>query len=279
MITFTVDLENHRQDQIVRYEKPVRKILELLESNSVKATIFVEGQLIDTASALIKEISSLGHEIGYHWEKTEYLFDVDPITFLTVSKQRRQQIEELTGRACIGFRAPVFSVPTYPKTSLSWFSSALVESGFKYSSSFILTGKKLTKLKQYGNGCFRWPSGLLEIPVPTLLNNVNLPFMGGIYFRYLPRWIIEYRIQAIHLSRPSAELWAYFHPYDVDNQEGYVRFPNRGILASILLSYARDNALEDIRWFLKNFVFHKSFSDRLDEISSKPLPFWHSLSM
>jgi len=277
VITFTIDFENHRQDRIARYERPVRHVLELLDASSVKASIFVEGHMIDTASSLIKEFSSLGHEIGYHWEQTEYLSSVDSTKFKTVSGRRRQQLQELTGRPCNGFRAPIFSVPIASKTDLALFHSTLAEIGFKYSSSLILSGKRLSNLVAFNQGCFRWPSGLIEIPVPSLLDKLALPFLGGIYFRYLPRKILNSRINSIRAARPNAELWTYFHPYDFDWQEGYVRFPHRGAFASALLSANRKRSMRDLEWLLKRFRFNKPFLDRLEEISSRSLPAWDAI--
>ena len=73
---------------------------------------------------------------------------------------------------------------------------------------------------------------MTEFPVPLAqLGPARLPFLGGIYLRYLPTWLIRRWARA----HTSPVLWTYLHPYDFDAAETYTRMPGTAAWVSVLL--------------------------------------------
>ena len=61
---------------------------------------------------------------------------------------------------------------------------------------------------------FRWSNGLLELPCPLLgAGRAAVPFLGGVYFRYLPMALVLCALR--HLDDDVLP-WIYIHPYDID---------------------------------------------------------------
>ena len=59
---------------------------------------------------------------------------------------------------------------------------------------------------------------LLEIPVPVIkYGPVSIPYLGGIYLRYIPVFILKRLID----KEEHPYLWTYCHPYDFDAEEPF----------------------------------------------------------
>jgi peptidoglycan-N-acetylglucosamine deacetylase len=245
MVTFTLDLEDHRPNEKYekRYPEITRQILELLDHHSVKATFFTVGTIVKSDPDLIKDISSRGHELAFHSYGHRQLQHEKPEQFLQETKQGKQDLEDITGQNVIGFRAPVFSIT---KQTL-WALDVLSDLDFKYSSSVLPAANPLNGFPGAPETPFFWPNGLLEIPVPvTRVGPITIPYLGGVYLRYLPKFLIKYLIN----KNQAQTLWTYCHPYDFDPSEPFFKIKDAHLLTSLILWFNRSNTKEKISFLL-----------------------------
>ena len=75
----------------------------------------------------------------------------------------------------------------------------------------------------------------------------TLPFLGGIYLRYLPLWAIRRWAHA----QSGNTLWTYLHPYDFDASEPYTRMPGTAAWVSWLLWFNRKRTWNKLTELLK----------------------------
>lgn len=267
MITFTLDLEDHRSSDKFekRYPFIVREILEILEQNSVKGTFFTVGLVARSDSELIKEISSQGHELAFHSFRHKQLHDENRKQLLEETSTGKKELEDISGQEVIGYRAPVFSLTR----NTLWVLDILQEVGFKYSSSVLPAKNPLNGFEPAPKTPFYWPNGLLEIPVPVAkIGPLVMPFLGGVYLRYLPKPVLKYLIS----NNNSESLWTYCHPYDFDSSEPFFTIEGASILTSLILWFNRSNTREKIEFLLslskaesKAMTFAEQYNNKVFE--------------
>lgn len=228
-ITFTLDLEDHRPDESaeLRYPRVTRMVLEHLAGQGITGTFFVVGVVAEAEPALVREVAAAGHEIGYHtWDHTP-LVARDDASLREDLRRGKGLLEELTGEAVVGFRAPTFSLVA----STSWATDVIADEGFTYSSSVLPASNPLYGYPGAPLDPFLWPCGLAEFPSPLGgVGRFQIPYLGGTYLRLLPRPLIT----AAHKRATNAVPWTYMHPYDVDPGEKYWREPVAGAMAPLL---------------------------------------------
>lgn len=238
-LTFTLDLEDHRPSDRVapRYPMLVRRLLGWLAQRTIRATVFVVGQVADDHPELLADVAAAGHEIGLHGWTHEPLPEVGPDRFLAETARGKERLETVTGHDVVGYRAPIFSlVPTS-----RWAPELLSSLGFEYSSS-VLPARN----PQYGwpgapTQPFRWPCGLVELPAPIGgVSRLRAPALGGAYLRILPWTVVR---QARRVQPESAIPWTYCHPYDFDPDEPFWVVPEVGRTGSRLIWFNRKNML------------------------------------
>lgn len=229
-ITFTIDVEafetpEHRG----RVEATMDRILEFLDERGVRATAFVVGTLAVEQPDLVRKIVAGGHEIGLHGHEHRVLDSFDPSTFAAESRTARDQLAEIAGTTVDGYRAPFFSLT--PATS--WAPQALLDAGFRYSSSVLPSRSPRGHIGYPGapRGAFRWPGGLLELPCPVY---AGIP-VGGAYLRLVPNLLTQHMIRRASRNTP----WLYVHAYDFDAQEPFTVMPDTSWLESRLLFMRR----------------------------------------
>ena len=241
-LTFTLDLEEHRPDDSYpkRYPAITRDILDFLDHRNIKATVFVLGKLAEDEPELIKEISSKGHEIGFHTYSHIHLTRESRDNFRQQSKSSKALIEDLIGQKIYGFRAPAFSL-----TNKSvWALDILKELGFTYSSSVLPANNPINGFPEAPGKPFLWSNGLLEIPAPVArYGPLAVPYLGGIYLRYLPILIIKY---FLHRGKDQQSLWIYCHPHDFDHEEKFYQIKGTSLLTSLLLWFNRKHTFRKI---------------------------------
>jgi polysaccharide deacetylase family protein (PEP-CTERM system associated) len=247
-LTFTLDLEDHRPDDSYpkRYPEITKKILDFLDARNIKATVFVLGRLADETPDLIKEIAEKGHEIAFHTLKHVHLTHESPEKFKNETEQYKKILEDLTGTEVVGFRAPAFSLT---RKSV-WALDILKELGFIYSSSVLPVANPINGFPGAPRKPFLWPNGLLEIPAPvTSCGSLSIPYLGGIYLRYLPVMAIKY-----FLSREKEQqaLWIYCHPHDFDSESPYYTVKGTSRITSLLLWFNRKHTFRKIEKILSN---------------------------
>lgn len=247
-LSLTVDLEDPTEIYAPdgRYVFLTEKILRLCEETGRKATFFTLGRVARAAPDLIKKIAAQGHEIAWHSRAHLSLTEETPQRFAQDCAEDKDFLEQRAGKAVVGFRAPRFSLT--PQTL--WATEILKEKGFTYSSSVMPT-----RLSRFGFAAapekpFRWPSGLIEIPLPTgKLGSLRVPYAGGVYLYLLPSFVSDFFLRR---AAPDELLWTYAHPYDFDHEESYIPMPHTPLWVSLVLWAARQNAESKLRHILKN---------------------------
>lgn len=217
-VTFTIDLEDHLGVYAGngRWLRNTQTILDFCTQKRIRATFFTVGK-VAAHPELLKRIVNDGHELALHSYDHIALTQENPATYAAHLLDAKKAFEDITGKAVEGFRAPIFSLT--PKSV--WAVDVLKELGFIYSSSVIAGKGAVNGFPGVPNKPFTWKNGLIELPVPMVnLGVLALPFLGGVYLRYLPLPLVEMLKKTVYAD---ALLWTYTHPYDVDASEGYVR--------------------------------------------------------
>ncbi len=237
-ITFTLDLEDHRPvDMEKRYPATTLSLLDFLDEHAIKATVFILGRVAAESPELIRTIADRGHELAYHTEDHVHLHKLDRAEFCGKSENGKKFIEDITGQPVTGFRAPAFSLT---QASL-WAVDAIQELGFVYSSSVLPIANPINGFPGAPRQPFYWPNGLLEIPACVArFGPLELPFLGGIYLRYLPYFLISRKLKR---AGNNASHWIYCHPHDFDHEEPYYTIPGTSVLTSLLLWFNRKPTL------------------------------------
>lgn len=234
-LTFTLDLEDHRarRDGPGRHGDITLALLDWLDTLAVRGTFFVVGEVAAADPALVKRVAARGHEVALHsWDHAP-LTATSPARFRDDTQRGRALLEDLTGQRVRGYRAPVFSLTPASRYAVG----ILAELGFDYSSSVLAARNPLHGYPGLPATPFRWIEGLIEIPVPLAgIGPWRLPYLGGVYLRYLPLTLIE----ALRDRAPRNELaWTYCHPYDFDTQEAFTPIRGAAWWVSVVLWFRR----------------------------------------
>lgn len=241
-IKFTLDLEDHRPDPAMprRYPEITGRILDFLEQRDATATVFVLGRVAREDPGLIRTIARRGHELGFHSYGHQHLTNTNAAALRAELRDNKAYLEDLIGGAVMGYRAPAFSLT---RKSV-WATDVIQDAGFAYSSSVLPAESPLFGFPGAPRQPFRWPNGLLEIPVPVArIGPLELPFLGGFYLRYLPAWLIRRRLGQ---GRPEQCYWIYCHPHDFDYEEAFYRIEGTSFLTSALLWFNRRNTFRKL---------------------------------
>ncbi len=246
-LVFSFDLEDHREDRSkpARYEAITRKVLELLDLRAVRGTFFVVGELALENADLVKEIARQGHELAFHGWDHEVLWRSNPDKFRDEARRGKALLEDISATAVHGYRAPVFSLVA----RTNWCVDVLHELGFTYTSSVLPASNPLFGYPEAPRQPFRWQNGIVEFPVPTIgFSKFQIPYLGGIYLRYLPMALVRISLDAEVEGRIP---FTYLHPYDLDSEEGFVRIRGASWMTSFLLSLHRSASHKKLDSLLK----------------------------
>ncbi len=194
------------------FSESIEKILHLLRESGSLATFFITQEVTEKYPDVIKNIHSLGHEIGIHGPKHVKLKDYSREDFRNDCVKQTNLIEGITGKRPVGYRAPHFSVN---KETL-WAVEILRDLGFSYDSSVFpmnmgeygISGVKTTKYEILPN--------FSEIPVSVAqIGPFKIPFAGGIYFRALPYFIFKFLLKN---TLKKQDVVLYFHPHELESR-------------------------------------------------------------
>jgi polysaccharide deacetylase family protein (PEP-CTERM system associated) len=229
-VTFTLDLEDHRPHDDAPFRVPalLDEILGLLDELAVVGTVFVVGELAERHPELVRQVAAAGHEVALHAWRHVPLTELTPDELHRETARGRALLADLSGQPVVGFRAPTFSLVD----TSAWATEVLTDLGFTYSSSVLPAANPLYGWPGAPAQPFRWPSGLVELPVPVAgVGRAGLPYLGGVYFRLLPSPVARGLLAA---GRPAVP-WLYCHPYDFDPGEDFWVVPDAGRVGSRLL--------------------------------------------
>ena len=200
-----------------RIERNMERIFSLLDDNRIKATFFTLGWIAERYPALIRRIVANGHELASHGWGHDRVTDLNEAEFREDIIRSKGLLEDLSGHAVQGYRAPSFSIG---EQNL-WALDCLAEAGYRYSSSIYPVQHDhygMPNAPRFANFP-RGENGILEIPVTTVrLWGRNFPAGGGGYFRLWPYAISKWFIHRLNFveSRPAI---FYFHPWEIDAEQ------------------------------------------------------------
>jgi polysaccharide deacetylase family protein (PEP-CTERM system associated) len=236
----TIDVEDYfqvtafegvvdRQDWAVypsRVENNTRRVLDLLDEYSIKATFFVLGWVAERFPDIVLDIAKRGHEVACHGYGHELVYTLEPEAFRADVRRSKAFLEQLTGTPVLGYRAPSYSIT---QKSL-WALDILIEEGFAYDSSIfpiIHDNYGIPGAERFSYTITRPAGSILEFPLTTLNLNmlgrkIALPIAGGGYLRLLPAGVIQWGMRRINQIEQQPTV-LYFHPWEIDADQPRIR--------------------------------------------------------
>lgn len=276
---FTVDVEEYFQvraleslvsrDEWVsrptRVGRSIDTLLEVLDRHHVHATFFVLGWLAEHRPEVVRAISMAGHETASHGFWHRRVTALDPKSFRDDVSMSKCALEDVTGTAVIGYRAPNFSIVP----GFEWAFDILIEEGYLYDSS-------LFPIRRRGYGypnsprsphLIRRSSGsIAEFPLATTsLLSYPVPAAGGGYLRHFPLGVIRRAFREATDRGESTTF--YIHPWEIDDQQP--RLPV-SVLTRLRHYRGLDDTLNRIDTLLSEFQFGSiaSYLPQLEQAAS-----------
>ncbi|WP_233151682.1 XrtA system polysaccharide deacetylase [Pelomonas sp. KK5] len=198
-----------------RVEHNMARILALLEERQVKATFFTLGWIAERYPQLVRQIVEQGHELASHGYGHQRASELSREAFADDIGRAKQLLEDLSGQAVLGYRAPSFSIGE----GNLWAFDVLREAGYRYSSSVYPIAHDHYGMPDSPRFAYPVREGLLEVPVTTLRAfNRNFPSSGGGYFRLLPYALSRWMIRQVNAVDQQSAVF-YFHPWEIDSEQ------------------------------------------------------------
>jgi polysaccharide deacetylase family protein (PEP-CTERM system associated) len=251
-----------------RLEPCTRHLLDQLAEYSIKATFFVVGEIAVSHPTLVRDIHRMGHEVASHGWDHQRVHRFTPHSFLADLRRSKDALEQVTGSAVVGYRAPTFSIVR----QTSWAIDVLSEAGLLYDSSIYPVRHDRYGIPQAPRAPFLAQgesNSILEFPPATLrMLGLNVPVGGGGYFRLLPLWVMEQALrQSLRDCRPRVAM-IYFHPWEFDPEQP--RLPLRSLnrfRTYVGLTKTRDRLSQ----LLRRHAFSRA-KDLIPTLNAGPLP-------
>ena len=250
-----------------RVERNCERILEMFAAADVHATFFTLGWVAQRHGCLMRRIVDAGHELASHGWDHERVFRFDRDSFAADLERSKKVLEDASGAAVNGYRAPSFSIDQ----RTPWAYMALAEQGFAYSSSVAPISHDHYGWREAPRFAFKplpW-ADLIEIPVTTAhFAGRRLAAGGGGFFRVLPYGFSRWAIRQVNEQdrRPAV---FYFHPWEIDPQQPRVtgaslrskvrHYTNLGVMAEKL-----EQLLDDFAWGRMDLLAHREKAFALD---------------
>ena len=196
-----------------RVERNTDAVLDLFAAAEIKATFFTLGWIAERHPALIRRIADAGHEIASHGWDHRRVFTMTPAQFADDLAQTRAVLENLSGTAVTGYRAPSFSIDK----RTPWAHAVLADAGYAYSSSVAPVVHDHYGWPEAPRFAFRPVKGseLIELPVTTAkFAGRTLAAGGGGFFRLLPYAFSRWAVRQVNAANQPAII--YFHPWEID---------------------------------------------------------------
>ena len=198
----------------LRVERNTMRLMEILEARKARATFFVLGWVAEKCPDLVRAIAAAGHEVASHGYGHEHVYSLRPSEFRSDVLRSKRYLEDLTGTAVRGYRAPCFSIT-------EWAIPILQDAGFDYDSSVVPTvahdrygqlngmhaGRPIVSLRE----------GFYEAGISCIrvgMGKRGIPWGGGGYFRLVPYALWLAGVHAI--LRSGTPYIFYIHPWEID---------------------------------------------------------------
>jgi polysaccharide deacetylase family protein (PEP-CTERM system associated) len=226
---FSTDVEDYFQVESLRHRCPrsrwesfedrteasTDRVLALLDRHGARGTFFVLGWTAERHPELVRRIAAAGHEIASHGYGHELIYRQTPETFREDVRRTRALLEDISGRAVTGYRAPSYTIVARTR----WALPILAEEGYRYDSSIF----PIRRLRYGMPDAPRWPhrislgdsGSLAEFPLPTVrFGPVNVPATGGAYLRLFP---LGFQTRALkRFVKQDRPFVINVHPWELD---------------------------------------------------------------
>ena len=194
------------------------RLLRIFDEFGVKSTFFVLGWVADRFPDLVARIARAGHELASHGYSHRLVYDQTPEAFREDVRRAKRLIEDQSGQAVNGYRAPSYSIT---RRSL-WALDVLMEEGYAYDASiFPIRHDRygIPDAPRHTHELARHAGRLTEAPPSTVrVAGMNLPVAGGGYFRLLPYQWTRWGIRRINRHEAKPAIF-YLHPWEVDPEQ------------------------------------------------------------
>lgn len=198
-----------------RVRRNMDLLFDLFDRTGCRATFFFLGSVAERHPDLARRCVDLGHEVASHGSMHDRLHRLTPESMLKDVLGSKRVLEDQTGRAVLGYRAPTWSLTR----QTSWAVDVLLEAGFAYDASVFPVRHPMYGVPDAPDRpCYLEGAGearLLEVPPLTWrVMGKKLAVAGGGYFRLLPLSLMKRGLrQAAEEGRPAV---LYFHPWEFD---------------------------------------------------------------
>ncbi|MEN8257184.1 MAG: polysaccharide deacetylase family protein [Thermodesulfobacteriota bacterium] len=220
-------------------EEATEKILLFLAERKTRATFFILGYSARRHPHLVERIAKAGHEIAYHTDNHQLLYDLSPQDFQEDLATGTQLLSEICGQQIKGFRAPQWSL----NQKTPWAIDLLLGNGYSYDSSHapmpIIGDPGFPEVVHTLAGDIM-EGNLWEFP-PMVLNlaGLKVPAAGGWGLRTWPMALILRKVKTLNQKGSPATF--FLHPVDFTNHRYDRALPlvKRAVLAYGLRSPIR----------------------------------------
>ena len=199
-----------------RLEPNAHALLDILAEAEVRSTMFVLGWVAERYPAIVRRIVADGHEVASHTHLHRNLNQLSRDEVVGELAQAKDALEQVTGLAVRGVRAPNFSVSDE-------VLDVLAEAGYWYDSSYFgfqqhdRYGHISTTIDAHAPVVEVRP-GLLEIQMTRVpVGPLMVPWAGGAYFRLIPYPV--FRRGVAKRLRSTSWFTFYLHPWELDAEE------------------------------------------------------------
>lgn len=191
------------------------RLLDIFDESGARSTFFVLGWVGERHPALVRRIADRGHEIASHGYAHRLIYDQTRAAFREDVRKAKGILQDASGRAVIGYRAPSYSIT--PRSL--WALDVLLEEGYRYDSSIFPIQHDRYGIPVSGRAPYpiTRPAGtLIEVPASTTrVGPFNLPVAGGGYFRILPYWWTRWGMGRVNRLEQRPAVF-YLHPWEID---------------------------------------------------------------
>ena len=254
---FKNNIDTSQWDAIAcRVERNMDVVMAALDRNKVRATFFTLGWIAKRYPQMVRSIVDQGHELASHGYGHQMISDMNPKSFENDIRCAKAILEDTSGTAVCGYRAPSFSIT---RTTL-WAHEILAETGHTYSSSVYPIAHDLYGIPDAPRFAYQVNETLVEIPATSIrIGQRNFPASGGGFFRLFPLSLSKAIIAKVNRDDKQAAIF-YCHPWEFDpdqprvaNASAKSRFRHYVNLKSNAAKF--DNLLSAFNWAPMRDVF------------------------
>lgn len=209
-----------------RAKECIEKMLNLFERTNTSATLFILGDFAKKNKQLVEQMSGAGHEIASHGMNHQLVYNLSQKEFLSELSDSKKLLEDLSGKAVLGYRAPNFSITE----RTPWAYDCLLESGYLYDSSVYPVWhpryanaqeeRNITKVETENGELWRIPLAAAEIEL--FGKSIRLPVAGGAYWRHFPMFFLKWGLRRIN-KHDNLAFCCYFHPWEIDSGQPLIQ--------------------------------------------------------